>query len=96
MQSETLKKINELLKSFNDTFKVDANIVEEDHELVIDGLKITGLKNDGSNFVTSFHETFNTIVKSLSDEHEVIYNEDKGLVIAKKVVKTEFLIEDEF
>lgn len=94
MQTETLKRINFLLKSFNNTFDIEANLVEEGNELIAYGLKISTLKNDGSDFINTFHETFNSIVQNLSDEHEVIYNEEKGLVIARKVVKTDFVIED--
>ena len=94
MSKETLKKINSLLKNFNSTFELKANLIEEDGEKIVDGLIIDGLKGDGSGFINELHETFNTIVQSLSKDHEVIYNEDKGLVIAKKVVVTEYVIDD--
>ncbi|MNJ90443.1 hypothetical protein D3C87_80400 [compost metagenome] len=98
MQKETLQVINNLLKSFNNTFEIDANLTQEDNEIIANSLKIKSLKDDGSNFINEFHETFNTLVNSLSEKHEVIYNEQYGLVIAKtvKVTKTEFIIEDEF
>jgi hypothetical protein len=94
MQNETLKRINVLLKSFNSTFNIKAEVLQEKDELVADVPKIKSLKNDGSDFINTFHETFNSIVQNISEEHEVIYNEDRGLVIAKKVVKTDYVIEE--
>lgn len=96
MQQETLQVIKNLLKSFNNTFEIDPKLIQEDGELIASSLKIKSLKNDGSDFVNEFHETFNTLIKSLSDKHEVIYNEQHGLVVAKtvEVTKTEFIIED--
>lgn len=93
-ENETLKKINDLLKSFNTTFDIKANLSVENGEVVADGLIIESLKNNGVEFVGSLHDTFNTIVQSISSEHEVIYDETKGLVIAKKIVKTDFVIEE--
>ncbi|AEO93654.1 gp395 [Bacillus phage G] len=93
--NETIKKINSLLKVFNDTFEIEAKLVEEGGEQVAAGVKINGLKNDGTHFINDFHSTFNSIVQSLSDEHEVIYHEEKGLAVARKVVKTEYVIEEE-
>jgi hypothetical protein len=94
MSEETLKRINALLKTFNGTFDIEADLVKENGETVAAGLKIKNVKNDGKQFIGVLHETFNSIVQSLSSEHEVIYNEDKGLVIAKKVVVTDYVIED--
>lgn len=96
MNDDTLKTINNLLKSFNNTFEVSANIVSENDEQVADGLKIVGLKSDAdqTQFVSLMHDIFNTIIRSISEEHELIYDEDHGLVIAKKIVKTDYKIED--
>lgn len=94
MSNETLKRINSLLKTFNNTFDIEANLVQEKDEMVADGLKIKGVKSDGSQFVDNFHNTFNSIVQSISTEHEVIYHDEKGLVIARKLIKTEYVIDD--
>lgn len=94
MANETLKKINDLLKRFSNTFDIEANIVEDGDEMIASGLKIKGVKNDGSQFINEFHATFNSIVQNMSDEHEVIYDAKVGLVVAKKVIKTEYIIDD--
>jgi hypothetical protein len=95
---ETIKKIGDLLKSFNSTFDLEAHIDEDDDELVASGLKIKKLKSNGYEFVGDLYETFNAIIKSVSEEHELIYDETRGLVIAKKIVrqvtKTDFVIEE--
>jgi len=91
---ETLKKINELLKKFNNTFEISANQVEEDGEIVACGLKIDDIKNDGAEFINEMFGTFNEIVKAVSDQHELVYNDEKGLVIAKKVIKVDYIIEE--
>lgn len=94
MSNETLKRINDLLKVFNKTFETEANLVQEGDEMVAYGVKIKNLKNDGIEFIDAFHQTFNSIVRSISDEHEVIYDDEKGLVIARKIIKTEYVIDD--
>lgn len=94
MTNETLKRINNLLKMFNNTFDIDANLVQDGDETIAAGLKIKNVKDDGSEFITSFHDTFNSIVQSMSDEHEVIYDEEHGLVVARKVIKTAYVIDD--
>lgn len=93
-ENETLQKINSLLKTFNETFDVKANLTVEGNEIVAEGLKIESLKNDGIQFVGTLHDTFNTIVQAISNEHEVIYDEEKGLAIARKIVKTDYVLED--
>lgn len=92
--NETLKRINLLLKSFNDTFEVEAEITQEGDEIVASKLRIKNLKNDGHDFINVFYNTFNSIVQGLSDDHEVIYNEERGIVIAKRVIKTDYIIDD--
>lgn len=92
--NETLQKVNELLKTFNNTFNISANQIQEGNEQIVDGLKIDNIKNDGSEFIGELFEVFNEIVKAASDTHEVVYNEEKGLVIAKKVVQVNYIIEE--
>lgn len=91
---ETLVKVNELLKKFNSTFKIGAHVINEGGEEVANGLKIESVKNEGTEFVSELFEVLNTIVSSVSDEHELVYNNDRGLVIARKVVTVDYIIED--
>lgn len=92
--NETLQKINNLLKNFNKTFEISANEMEENGVPIACGLKIDNIKDDGSNFVNEMFETFNAIVKAVSDEHEIVYNQEKGLVVAKKIIKVDYIIEE--
>ncbi len=97
-QIETIKKISNLLKKFNETFDLEAVIINEDGEMVASGLKIKSIKNDGNEFIGEMYHMFGAIVGSISQEHELIYDEEKGIVVAKKVTKqviqTDYLIED--
>ncbi len=95
---ETIKKISNLLKKFNETFDLEAHIEKDESELVASGLIIKSMKNNGYDFVGELYEMFNTIIDSISEEHELIYDEEKGIVIAKKVIRqvvqTDYVIED--
>ena len=92
-KNESLKKIQSLLKKFNDTFDIEANIItDENGEEVTNGLRIKKLNGDGAAFMDDIFSTFFQIVKSASDEHELVYDAKKGLAIAHKKVVYE--IED--
>lgn len=94
--NETLQKINDVLKKFNNTFEVSAaEVVQENEEEVASGLKITGLKNDGSEFVAELFSIFDAITQTVSDEYELVYNEQRGLALAKKVVTVNYVFDDE-
>jgi hypothetical protein len=41
-------------------------------------------------------DMFAAIIKNISDEHELVYDEDKGLAIAKKQVIINYVFEDDF
>ena len=85
--NETLKTINSFLKKFNNTFELaTGEIVEDEEDNVTNELKIVGLKNDGSEFVIELSNLFGTIIQSTSSEYELIYTEEKGLVIGRKVI----------
>lgn len=98
MNNEAIKRINELLKEFNNTFELKARVIEEDEDESAVELTISGLKNNGANFIKIIYDIFNDIIKASSDEHELMYIEGKGLSIAKKVIKkvekVEYLVED--
>ena len=88
--NESTKKINEMIKSFNDTFDISPNINGEE----VNQLKIDSLKNDGSEFVGLLFDIFGQIIESSDSEYELIYLKEKGLAIGKKVIKTEYIFED--
>lgn len=93
--NETLQRINELLKKFNSTFELQpTEIVQDGEENMTSGLEIHNMKNNGSEFINEMFNMFDAIIKSVSDEHELVYNEEKGLVIAKKVVTVDYIIEE--
>ena len=77
-----------MIKLFNDTFELEPVVGDGE----VNALKLKSLKNDGEQFMDELFEVFNNIVKSSSSEHELIYTEEKGLVIAKKIVT--YQIED--
>ena len=91
--NESLKKIQSLLKKFNSTFTIEANIVEENGEEVTNGLRITALNNDGVEFMDEIFDVFARIVHASSDSHELVYDEQRGLALARKKITYE--IEDE-
>lgn len=91
---ESLVKVNELLKKFNNTFVIGANVIIDDNEEVANGLKIENVKGEGTEFINELFEVLNTIVKNVSSEHELVFNKDKGLVIARKLVTIDYIIED--
>lgn len=94
MSNEAIKRVADLLKAFNDTFKLGARVLEDGEDASV-SLTIQGQKNNGAEFINLLHETFDNIVKVSSKDHEVIYHEDKGLIVAKKVVKKVEVIEYE-
>lgn len=92
---ELIKKINQLLIQFNDSFKLEANIIDNNGEKIVNGLKIKELANDGSLFIDELFNMFNQIVSSIPNDYELVYDENKGLAIAKKIVKVEYIFNEE-
>lgn len=82
-----LKKVQTLIKQFNSTFEIEANIsIDDSGEQVTDGLKIKELKNDGSQFLDEIFDTLANMVHIASNEHELVYDKEKGFAIAKKKI----------
>ena len=89
----TLKKVQLLVKQFNSTFNIEANIEKnETGEEVTSGLKIKELKNDGSEFLDEIFDTLANMVRIASKDHELVYDKKKGFAIAKKTIS--YVIED--
>lgn len=88
--NDTLKKINLLLAKFNQTFDIEANIVDD----TTDTLMIKGLKNDGKEFMSEMFDIFAKIVKqSSADDYELVYDIHYGLALAKKKIVVEYELE---
>jgi ethanolamine transporter EutH len=83
-KNETIKKISDFLKKFNETFELEPQIEKEGNEYVAAGFSIKNIKNDGNIFVGYMYEMFSSIVGSISEDHELIYDEDKGDYVAIK------------
>lgn len=83
---ELINKLNELLGSFNNSFEVKAKINDEK---IVEGLEITKLKNDGSEFIENLINMFSQIIES-NDEYELIYDTNDGIKIAKKIITVEY------
>ena len=88
---ELVNKINELLDKLNESFVVDAKISDSDN--TVEEFKITGLKNDGSEFIEEMINMFSQIIMA-NDEYEFIYDPNEGIKIAKKVTKVEYVYDE--
>ena len=55
----------------------------------MEGLEITKLKNDGSEFIENLINMFSQIIES-NDEYELIYDTNDGIKIAKKIITVEY------
>lgn len=93
LRSSAFKKVQSLIKQFNDTFEVEARIIknEETGEEVTDGLRIKSLKNDGTEFLDEIFDTLVNMIHIASDNHELVYDREKGFAIAKKTVSYEIV-----
>lgn len=84
---ESLKKIQSLIHKFNDTFEIEANIItDKNGENITNGLRLKKLNNDGVDFMDEIFSTFSQIVQNISSEHDIVYDEAKGLALAHKKV----------
>ena len=86
-----MKKIESLLTEFNNSFELEANITDNENEKVVSGLKIKELKNDGSGYINEMIEMFSQII-SANGENELVFDDKKGLVIAKKIVTVNYVL----
>ena len=92
---EMIKRINQLLSAFNNTFDLEANIEQEDNQQVVTGLKINSIKNDGTEFINEVFDMFGQLISS-TGEYELLYNNEKGLIIGKEVIKEVVQLENAF
>lgn len=90
---EMIKRISDLLIKFNSTFKLEASI--DENEEVVTGLNINSIENDGSEFIQQIFDFFGPIIES-SGEYQLVYDKNKGIIIAKTIKKTIVTLEDAF
>lgn len=84
---DALLKINSLLKSFNATFKLK---IEESEGNEVNSLSIQELSGDGIDFINELTDLFDKVIKDITNEYELIYNEEQGLILAKKVASIDY------
>lgn len=84
---DALLKINSLLKSFNNTFKLK---IEESEGNEVNSLSIAETIGDGTDFINEMTDLFDKVISDLTNEYELIFNEEKGLILAKKVASIDY------
>jgi hypothetical protein len=94
--NDTLQRVNSLLKSFNKSFNISADVQKEDDgtETVV-GLKIDAVNDDGTEFMSDLFDLFAQIISASDSDYELVYNKDHGgLCIAKKKIAVDYEIQD--
>jgi hypothetical protein len=91
------KELFDQLKDYDDYWEGKQKYVEQYYNyLTVDklekALKEQGL-DDGSEFVSQMFDMFSQIINA-SGEYELVYDEEKGIAIAKKVVTVEYIFDD--
>lgn len=85
--NDSLKKINSIIMNFNNTFKLK---IEESTDNEINSLSIEEIIGDGKEFINEMVDLFDKVIKNSTDEYELIFNEEKGLVLAKKIMSVNY------
>ena len=92
IKNSAFKKVKRLIDEFNNTFEIEPIIIiNEEGEKVTDDFKIKSLKNDGSVFLDEIFDTLLNMVHITSDEHELVYDINKGFALAKKKISYEII-----
>ena len=92
IKTAAFNKVKKLIQEFNNTFEIEPVIItNEEGEEVTDDFKIKSLKNDGSVFLDEIFDTLLNMVHITSDEHELVYDVNKGFALAKKKISYEIL-----
>ena len=85
--NDSLKKINSIIMNFNNTFKLK---IEESTDNEINSLSIEETIGDGKEFINEMVDLFDKVIKNSTDEYELIFNAEKGLVLAKKIMSVNY------
>ena len=86
---ESLLKINSILNSFNQTFKLKAEEIEDGE---VNSLSILETIGDGKDFINELVDLFEKVISEITDDYSLVFTEDKGLIIAQKVNTIDFKI----
>lgn len=87
--NEAIEKINSILTSFNNTFKLQ---IEESQDDEVNSLSIAETIGDGKDFINELTDLFDQVIKNTTDKFELVYNEEKGLVLAEKIASIDYKI----
>ena len=87
--NDALKKIDNILINFNKTFKLK---IDESTDDTINGFSIEETIGDGKEFINEIVDLFNKVIQNSTDEYDLIYTEDNGLVLAKKIQTIDYKI----
>ena len=85
--NDSLKKINSIIMNFNNTFKLK---IEESTDNEINSMSIEETIGYGKEFINEMVDLFDKVIKNSTDEYELIFNEEKGLVLAKKIMSVNY------
>lgn len=87
--NESLEKINSILNHFNKTFKLK---IEETTNDEVNGFTIEETIGDGKEFINEIVDLFDKVIKNSTDKYELIYNDEKGLILAEKIPSISYKI----
>ena len=79
---ELENKLNDVLKEMNKTFQIEIDQSESiNDENIATKLVIKDMTNDGSEFIEKFCSLFGPLITMVTENKELVYQEDTGLVI---------------
>lgn len=79
---ELENKLNDVLKEMNKTFQIEIDESESiNDENIATKLVIKNMTNDGSEFIEKFCSLFGPLITMVTENKELVYQEDTGLVI---------------
>jgi hypothetical protein len=79
---ELENKLNDVLKEMNKTFQIEIDESESiNDENIATKLVIKNITNDGSEFIEKFCSLFGPLITMVTENKELVYQEDTGLVI---------------
>ena len=94
--NDTLQRINSLLKSFNKSFNISADVnKEDDGSETVTALRIDSVNDNGTEFMSDLFDIFAQLISVSDKDDELVYDKDRGLCIAKKKIAVDYEIQDQ-